>query len=155
MITVQIENFGRCRNELEPIFFRHWAELALFKDRMPLAPQYDEYVRRDDDGELVLVTVRRDGTLVAYYTAHVRPGFHYGRTLTGTQDLMFIVPEEMHRGLCLPLMRRVEAELKRRGVEVWYSGYKYHKPQGMPKLLELFGFEPADSYHVKWIGKEP
>jgi L-amino acid N-acyltransferase YncA len=152
MITVQVEKFADAADELAGIFPCHWEELGLFRERMPLAPQLSEYARRDQHGELVLVTVRRSGRVVAYYTAHVRPGFHYGTTLTGTMDMMFVVPTERGRGLCGPLMRKVERELSRRGVQIWYSGWKTNKPQGMDRLHALLGFTAADTYQAKWIG---
>ena len=151
MITAQIESFERCLPELVQLFPAHWEELALFKDRMPLAPQYAEYVRRERAGLLFLATVRWNAKIVAYYTAQVAPGFHYGKTLTGTQDMVWVTPEARNKGLSLPLHRCVEKELRRRGVGPWYAGYKTHNPLGMPKLLDKFGFIPADTYMVKWL----
>lgn len=153
MITVQIDSFKECQKELAEIFITHWHELALFKDKMPLAPQYLEYVAREKDGVLFLTTVRVDGKLAAYYIAQVRPGFHYGSTLTGTMDILYVVPEFRGRGLAFPLFRYVERELRRRGVKVWYSGYKIHNPLGLDKLYDAFGFIDADIYKVKWIGE--
>lgn len=152
MITVQIDSFEACIPELRPLFLRHHAELGLFQDRMPLDPDYSEYVRREREGSLFLTTVRRNGTIVAYYCAQVRPGFHYRGTLTGTMDLAYVVSEERNRGLALPLFRHTERELRRRGVQVWFSGCKLHNQLGMPELHRLFGFKPADVYLVKWIG---
>ncbi len=152
MITAQVERFEQCLPELASIFPAHWDELALFKDRMPLAPQYREYVRREQAGALFLATVRWDGSIVGYYVAQVQPGFHYERTLTATLDMVYVIPEYRDRGLALPLFRCVEKELKRRGAQVWYSGYKAHNPLGMPQLLGMLGFEAADNYMVKWIG---
>lgn len=152
MITAQVESFERAIPELQGIFPRHWSELALFKDRMPLRPQYDEYVRRERDGNLFLVTVRKNGQLVAYYTAQVAPGFHYGSTLTATMDMLYVVPDERGRGLAVPLFGTVERELRRRGVQLWHSGYKSHNPLGLPRLYEMLGFAPADVYVAKWMG---
>lgn len=154
MISAQVNSFERCIPELAEIFPRHHAELALFKDRMPLDPQYAEYVRRERAGNLFLVTVRKDGKIVAYQTVQCAPGFHYGGTLTGTTDIVYVVPEERGHGLALPLYRHVEQELRRRGAAVFYSGYKSHNPLGMPELLKKFGFIPADSYMAKWIGND-
>jgi predicted N-acetyltransferase YhbS len=67
-------------------------------------------------------------------------------------DIAYVVPHERNRGLALPLFRHTERELQRRGVKVWYSGWKMHNPLGMPELHQLLGFVPADSYAVKWIG---
>lgn len=154
MISAQIESFEACLPELEPLFRIHHAELALFQDRMPLAPQYDEYVARERAGSLFLVTVRVDGKIAAYYVTQVAPGFHYCGTLTAHLDICYIVPEQRHKGLALPLFRCVERELKRRGVQVWYSGYKTHNDLQMPALLEALDFQPADEHWVRWLGDD-
>lgn len=151
MITAQIDNFVMCQHELERIFPLHHRELGLFQDRMPLRPQYDEYRQRERDGKLFLATVRVDGVIAAYYVAQVAPGFHYGDTLTGTMDICYIVPEHRNKGLSLPLFRCVEKELRRRGAQVWYSGFKSHEPLGMPELLDALKFQPADTYRARWL----
>lgn len=152
MLSVQVESFADCAPELSQLFQGHWQELALFKDRMPLSPQWQEYVRRERDGILFLATVRWNSKIVGYYTAQVAPGFHYSSTLTGTHDLIYVVPEARNRGLALPLFRCVERELKRRGVKLWFSGYKTENDLGMPLLLDRLGFGPADTYQAKWLG---
>ena len=118
MITIQIDSFEDCIPELKPLFDVHHVELGLFRDLMPLDPDYREYVRRERAGELFLCTARRNGTLVAYYCAVVRPGFHYQSTLTGTADIYYVSPEFRGKGLALPLFRHTERELKRRGAKV-------------------------------------
>lgn len=152
MLTTQVESFVGALPELREIFPRHHAELGLFKDRMPLRPQYGEYVERERAGKLFLVTTRKDGQIIAYHTAQVAPGFHYGDTLTGTTDMYYIVPEERGRGVVLPLFRQTERELRRRGAQVWFSGWKTHNPLNMPGVLDALGFEPADTYKTKWLG---
>lgn len=152
MITLQVDSFEQCIPELRCLFPTHHIELGLFTDRMPLDPDYAEYVRREREGSLFLTSARRNGRLVAYYVAQVRPGFHYRSTLTGTADIYYVVPEYRNRGLALPLFRHTEQELRRRGVQVWYSGGKSHNPLGTPELHRLLGFVPADNYYAKWIG---
>lgn len=146
-----MESFERAIPELSCIFPIHWSELAIFKDRMPLDPDYDEYVRREREGRLFLVTVRKDGQIVAYYTAQAAKGFHYQSTFTGTMDMLYVVQEVRERGLAMPLFRCVEKELERRGVRLWFSGYKSHNPLGLDLLLPKFGFIPADVYMAKWL----
>lgn len=153
MLTVQIESFAAAMPELVKIFPTHWEELALFKDRMPLAPQYEEYIAREMNGDLFLATVRWDGKIAGYYTAQCRPGFHYKETFTALQDMVYIVPEYRDLGLSLPLFRLVERELRRRGVQLWYAGYKTDKSLRLPELLSRIGFMPADTYMAKWIGQ--
>lgn len=156
MITTQIEpSYVQCLPELRLIYRTHHRELALLQDRVPLDMDDAEYARREQDGSLFLTTVRRNGTIAAYYVANVRPGFHYKSTLTGTMDIAYVIPEERNRGLALPLFRHTERELQRRGVKVWYSGCKTSHPLGMPELHGLLGFVPADTYFLKWIGGAP
>lgn len=152
MITTQIESFAVALPELMRIFPHHWRELALFQNRMPLAPQFHEYMRRERSGSLFLATVRVDGEIAGYYTAQVAAGFHYGSTLTGTMDMVYITEEHRNKGLIVPLMRRVEREMQRRQVQVWYAGYKSHNPMQLDRILPRFGFIPADTYMAKWIG---
>jgi GNAT superfamily N-acetyltransferase len=151
MITAAVESFEQAIPEIKEIIDLHWEELALHKEKMPLKPQWAEYVRREQAGSLFLTTVRKDGKIAAYYIAQVAPGFHYGETLTGTMDIAYVVPSQRDRGLAIPLFRCVEREMRRRGVKIWFSGYKAHNPLGMDKLLGAMGFEPADVYCAKWI----
>ncbi len=152
MITAQIEPFFSCWPELKEIFPSHHRELALFQDKMPLNPQETEYCNRNMFGVLFFATVRWNGKIAAYYIAQVQPGFHYGSTLTGTQDICYVLPELRNRGLAFPLFRLVEREMRRRGVKAWYSGWKTQNPLGMDRLLPALGFVPADTYAVKWLG---
>jgi GNAT superfamily N-acetyltransferase len=151
MITAEIESFRATMPELVKLFPSHWEELGIFKDKMPLSPQYHEYLKREHEGSLFLTAVRKDGELVGYYIAQVAPGFHYSATLTAHMDIAYIVPEHRNRGLAVPLFRTTEKELRRRGVKIWYSGHKVHNPLGMPRLHELLGFVPADNYYAKWL----
>lgn len=154
MITAQIEMVEPCLPELLRLWPDHWRELALFQDRMPLRPQVREYVLRNVAGTLFLATVRHDGRMVGYFLCQIAPGFHYGDTLTGTTDIFWIIPEYRDRGLFLPLYRCVERELKRRGVQIFYCGYKAGNPLKMDRMLPMLGFVPADHYHAKWIGDD-
>lgn len=154
MISAQIELFTRAYPELLRLFPKHWEELALFRDRMPLAPNFMEYAERERAGRLFLATVRWDGKIVAYYTANVASGLHYSTTLTAQMDMVYVHPDARGRGLIVPLMNCVQRELKRRGAQIWYSGYKTGNPLKLDNVLENFGFKPADTYVAKWIGSE-
>lgn len=119
---------------------------------MPLAPQMGLYFEREQRGELFLGTMRWNGRIAAYQITNVSPGFHYGFTLTGTQDLVYVDPEMRDKGLAFPLFRLVHRELVRRGVKLWHAGFKTSKPLGLDRLLPKLGFTPADTYLSKWIG---
>jgi GNAT superfamily N-acetyltransferase len=154
MITASIESFAAALPELQYLFPIHHRELALFQDRMPLAPQYGEYIARERAGRLLLATVRKSGSIIAYYVAQVAPGFHYGETLTAHMDIMYVVPEERHKGYAVPLLHVVKRELQRRGVQLWFGGSKIGSPLhgSMDRLHKALGFVPTDLYYARWLG---
>jgi len=148
----QVELFRNCITELAPLFYVHWRELGLFQDKMPLSPQYEEYIRQEASGTLILITIRKEGLLIGYITIQIVWGLHYRTTPTALTDIVYVAKEYRNRGYALPLFKRAEKELKLRGVKYWMSGFKEHSPLGMPEFLSAFGFAPADIHYSKWIG---
>lgn len=151
MLTAQIESLRTCWAELQPIFKVHHSELGLFQDKMPLAPQWQVYFEREQNGIIFLATMRSNGRIVAYQVTNVAPGFHYGYTLTATQDLLYVIPEMRDKGLVFPLFRLVRRELLRRGGKIWHCGFKTAKPLGLDRLLPILGFLPGDTYMAMWL----
>lgn len=152
MITYQIEPYAHALPELKEIYPVHWLELALFQDRMPLRPQDYTYINQDQEGDLFLVTTRRNGELIGYYTCLLYRSLHYDIS-TATMDMIYMKIEHRSRGYAIRMIKFVEKELIKRGVQIWYSGFKTHKPLGLERVLPALGFIPADTYLVKWIGK--
>jgi hypothetical protein len=151
LITYQVEPYENALPELKQIYPVHWLELALFQDRMPLMPQDHEYIARDRDGRLFLTTCRRNGELIGYYTCLVHNSLHYDIP-TALMDMIYMKIEFRSRGYAIHMIKFVEKELIKRGIQVWYSGFKTHKPLGLDRALEHLGFLPADTYLTKWIG---
>lgn len=135
--------------ELIPLLGTHYQALSLHKGRHELRPQYHVYLDREDKGELLLVTVRRDGVIVGYWITFVAPGLHYETCLTGTMDIWFIHPEHIVGKVPVLLLKTVERELKRRGVNLWFAGSKDKNPCG--PFLERNGFERVETYYAKWL----
>lgn len=150
MMTAQIEDFEDCIDEMKAIFPGHWEELGIFKEHMPLDPQYEVYRRRNKDGELVMPTVREDGKIIAYWPTFVAPGLHYGSTLTATMDILYVHPEHRNSGAAKMLFKCLKQELTRRGVKVWYVGSKLHKD--IESFYLALGFEPVEKYFGIWLG---
>ncbi len=150
MITAQVENLTEVLEELKPLFPLHWEELALNKDDIPLDPQYDVYLQRDARGEIVFVTLRDAGELIGYFVGFVNPGLHYKTCLTCIMDIFYLVQDKRGQRGGITLFKKVEQELKRRGVQRWFVGEKLHKPCGW--LFKMLGFEPVETTHSKMIG---
>jgi GNAT superfamily N-acetyltransferase len=150
MLTAQVEPLTDRLDELKPMFPAHWEELALDREHVPLDPQYDEYLRRDALGMVLLVTLRRDGELVGYYVGFIAPGLHYRTCLTLTMDIYWTHPDIRGGSAGLRLFRAVEREAKRRGVQRIIYGSKLHKDSS--RLFEAVGARPIETYFSKWIG---
>lgn len=150
MITAQVESFRENLADLRALTPVHYDKLSLHKGRHPLSPQWDIYLRREELGELVFVTLRRDGGMIGYWIAFVAPGLHYSTCLTSTMDIWFIHPDHVVGKAPLILIRAVEAEMRRRGVNLWFAGSKDHRPCG--PFFERVGFEKVETYYAKWLG---
>lgn len=150
MITAAPEPWHPTIEELKPMLPLHWEELALDKDKVPLAPQWHIYEERAARGELQLVVLREDGKAVGYYWGWITPALHYGTCLTGTMDIFFIHPEHRKGRNGTILFQAVEKDLRRRGVQRWVVGNKLHRD--CSALFKRLGFMPIEIYHSKWIG---
>lgn len=151
MLTAQIEAFSDVIEEAKPLLEKHWKELAIFQDKMPLDPNYDIYFAREARGETLLGTLRHNGALVGYWMNFIAPGLHYKSTLTLTMDILFVHPD--HRGSTggYRLSECIKKEAKRRGVSLWYAGSKNHKQ--IAWFLEGIGMEKIEEYFALWIGE--
>lgn len=150
MITAQVEPYMDCLPELMACYDQHWEELALNKDKVPLAPQYDVYEARDDAGQLLLVTLREAGRLVGYFIGFIAPGLHYKTCLTLTMDIFWTHPDVRGGFAGVKLFRAVEKDARRRGVHRIFYGSKMHKDAS--RLFEFLKMEPVEMYYTKWIG---
>ena len=82
-ITFQKELFRDIKLEIQPLLVQHWEEVAMYKDKVPLAPDWARYQDMEDNGVLHVVTVRDSGTLVGYYVTMIVHGLHYRFTKNG------------------------------------------------------------------------
>lgn len=151
MITCHIESFKEGLPELQQVLPLHYEELALNKEHVPLAPQYDIYFAREDRGELLYVTMRSEGRLIGYFIGFIAPGLHYKTCLTCIMDIFYVVEEFRGLGGGQQLFKFVEQELRRRKVQRWFVGSKLHKD--ISGMFEKLNFEPAEVTYTKWLGE--
>lgn len=152
MITAQPESISEAihSGEIMQLLPIHWEKLALDKQEIPLDPQYETYLEKDRQGSVMYMTLRDRGRLVGYWIAFIQPGLHYRTCLTAQMDIWNLLPEYETGSAALILMRAVEREYKRRGVNRSFIGEKLHKPTG--RLFKAFGYEPIETYYSKLIG---
>jgi GNAT superfamily N-acetyltransferase len=150
MITCHVESLEQRLEEIKVLLPAHYEELALNRDHVPLAPQYDIYLARERAGQLVFVTLRDAGEMVGYFLGFVAPGLHYSTCLTCTMDIFYVRQDKRKGSAGLRLFRFVEAELRRRGVQRWFMGSKIAADASA--LFKRIGATPIETYYSKWLG---
>jgi hypothetical protein len=160
MITAHVEQLRDVLEELKPLFEPHYAELALNQDKVPLAPQYEEYLAREAAGQVLCVTLRERGRVVGYFVGFIAPALHYRTCLTLTMDIFWLMPElrgedslgvvdeEMAAGV---LFETVQFEARRRGVKRALFGSKAHRDCGA--MFIAMGMIETDVYYSAWWGE--
>jgi GNAT superfamily N-acetyltransferase len=152
MITAHPEPFMSQVEELKPLLPLHWKELGIYQQKMPLDPLWSSYDAYERGGQLLYVPLRQAGRLIGYFIGLIAPGMHYQTTLTCKMDIAFVLPEFRKGGAGSVLFAAVKAELKRRGVKLWWVGSKDHHP--IEGFYEAFGFERQETYFAMWIGDD-
>lgn len=146
VLTFQWERFAVLARELLPLFQRHYNEIALDRELIPLDPDWNSYFAMDANGVLHILTARNlRGALVGYVFNIVGPHLHYASTRAAHTE-MFWLAKPYRRGW-LPVRMFLEnlAGLKEREVVFSTIAFKLHFQNGrVGKLLSRLGYRPAD-----------
>lgn len=124
--------------EMKPMLYEHWLEVATFKDRIPLDPDYPAYQMLDGAGKVLCLTARIEGVLVGYSVFLLRRSSHYKSTSAALNDVIYVHPRCRRGSLGLRLIRETESRLKAMGVVkiTWHA-----KPQTqLADLLVRLGY---------------
>jgi GNAT superfamily N-acetyltransferase len=145
-----VESFSDIRDEIMPLWQRHYDEIAEDQERVPLDPDWDKYDRLAVMGALQIVTARTVGQLVGYAFVVVDTHLHYRTTLFAVFDLYYVAPE--HRGgrTALRLFQAVERHLASLGVVKAIANTKLAHDHG--RLFQFMGWREAERLFVKSLG---
>ena len=149
MITYNKEKLFDIVDEIKPILVEHYKEVAMYKDKIQLAPNWEQYEMMEKAGVLKLVTVRDDKTLVGYYVTMVIPNPHYSKDLFAVNDIVLIKPEYRNAKVGVGLFKYVENWMKDLGVSVMTVHMKTFLP--FDKLCEGLGWDYAERLYTKCI----
>lgn len=157
-IKFATERLSQVLEEAEPMLRNHWEEIADYKDKIPFAPDYDQYRKMEGAGSLLVCTVRDDQKLVGYSVYFVRRGIHYSKNVVATNDIFYIAPEYRVRAtegrvlIAIAFLEFCEEKLKARGVSVVSMHIKVWKDWS--SLAERQGYKRVEYIHQKYIGTE-
>lgn len=145
--TYQVESFEKCRKDFEPFVMKHWNELGLTKEDVPIDFDWNRFFEQDRKGKLHTVTVRKDGQLVGYHIAFIGSHPHYKSTLHAMVDLYYLEPTLRRGKVGMKMFKFAEEELKQIGVKKIYTGCKVKLDH--TRLFEFLGYEFSDKQFIK------
>ena len=148
MLSFQLEKFSSIQDEAASLFKAHWDEIAVDKDKIPLAPDWSKYAGLEQGGMLHCLTVRSEGKLVGYFIAFVLPHPHYSTAgEMAMTDVYFIHPDYRKGSAGIKLICEAERTLRARGVTKAYLSTKVHSDNS--KLFQALGWRLTDYSFTK------
>lgn len=149
MVEFAVEKYAQIMDEMELLLRRHWEEVALNRDAVPLDIDRDKYLALEDQGVLHIITARDGSKLVGYHVAMIANHLHYKTTLHGITDVYFLAPEYRYGGIGYKMIAKVEEEMKALGVKKLFTAVKLHLDHG--PLFEALGYKPVERLYSKMI----
>lgn len=147
----QVERVTDVLDEIKPLLEEHWREIALYRDRFPLNPDYEKYKTLDAAGMAHVVTARDQGRLIGYCISFIMPHLHYQDCIIAMNDILFITKEYRHGRTGMKLISFAEQDLARRGVHRFIIHVKRSHDFG--PMLERMDFTETERNWEKLIGR--
>ena len=145
------EDFYVVKQEADELFYKHWEEIALNKDKIKLNPDWSFYETVYNSGNLGVYTVRKDAKLVGYFFVVASSHPHYKDHIFANNDIVYIDPDYRKGLVGFKLIKFVEEDLKKMGVSVLTVSTTVHKP--FDAVLERLGFENTERLYSKYLGE--
>lgn len=144
------ESIADMVGEAEPLLRLHYDEIAWKKEKIPLAPDWNQYAMLELQGKLLCFSGRVGGKLKGYSAFFFAPLMHYSHTMAAVNDIIFLHPDYRSAGYGAGLIQYAERELKALGA-VAISYHIKTKLDWSPLVAKL-GYEPTETNHWKWVG---
>lgn len=150
-VVFKVEPFADFQEEwLGEISRRHWEELAMDKESIPIDVNLEQYKDMDQRGILHVLTARDGKKLVGYYIAMIVIHPHYQSFgPMAMTDIYYLSPEYRKGTIAFEMMAELEKSLKIRGVKKAYSSCKAHKD--LTPLFQKCGWRLTDICFTKMI----
>lgn len=137
-VEFAVEKYEDVIGEIRPLLELHYEEIASFRDKVPLDPDYERYRQAEEMGRLLIIAARREGALVGYSIFFLSPHMHYQSTVFAMNDIVFLHPDERSGGTGVRLIKESERIVRERGAALisWHI-----KPvNDFSPLLERLGY---------------
>lgn len=147
----KVERWRNIEREVLGIIDRHWLELAVEREHIPLDLDCEIYRKMDEMGILHICTVRDGAELAGYYVSIVRPHPHYKSTMFAFQDAFFLVPEHRRGTVGMEFIEFMEQAVKQAGAKCIIASTKAHFDVS-PLFLRM-GWKKREIQFQKWVGE--
>jgi len=144
------EFFVQVIDEIKPLLEKHWEEIALNKEKVPLDPDYDRYLFLEKSGILDIYTARENGKLMGYCITFTMPHIHYMSTVMASVDILYVDPSRRGKMAGVLLMKFVEEKMKEKGVQVFTHHVKVEHDYS--SILKRLGYVEVERIYNKYLG---
>jgi GNAT superfamily N-acetyltransferase len=151
MITAQVEEFSRAViDEIIPLVPKQYIEVSQhYKHHIPVNVNWNFYLTKQINGELIFVALREYGGLIGYFVGFINPCLHY-QAMTISLDTIYVNPDSRGNKGGKLIIDCIEKEFKRRKVKLWKMGYKKEHEKYLRALLIDCGFSDFEVTLAKW-----
>ncbi|HEX8838244.1 MAG TPA: hypothetical protein VF748_14980 [Candidatus Acidoferrum sp.] len=141
------ERFSKIYEELRPLFKKHWQEVAIDQDTVPLDPDWNYYFGVDQANLLYILTARSEfnGKLAGYIFNIIGSHNHYKSTRFANTEMFYLHPRFRRGWQPVKFFKENLRGLEMQGVEVAVIYFKLgFKDARVGKLLARLGYVPTD-----------
>ena len=144
MITFQREYLREVVDEARELLKAHWHEIGEYdREKMPMNPAWDQYLKMAELGLYIVYTAREDGELVGYITFFNVPLFHYMPHQIAENDVTFIYPEYRRGMTGYRLIKFAITDLKQY-FKVAAISLRMKQKHNFGRIAERLGFKLRD-----------
>lgn len=87
-----VEHIEDIAGELKPLHRAHWDETEVHRHELPFNPDYETFIRYEQAGRYVLLTLRRDDKLLGNCAMYLDKSTHT-QTIIATEDTLYLSPQ--------------------------------------------------------------
>lgn len=148
----QSERFSKVVDEVVRHWPAHWNEIGVDRDKLDLAPDWDQLFSLEKINALHLVTARHEGELVGYFMFVLSPHLQHRSTLHATSVLYYLDPKWRKGFTAVMFFRFASESLKERGVSRVIVDVPVESDKS--RLFERLGFTKIANSYAKFLDGE-
>jgi GNAT superfamily N-acetyltransferase len=145
-----LERIEAIAGEIMPLHQAHWDETEGHRHGLPFDPDYPAFIRYEQAGRYVLLTLRMGGRLLGNCAMYLDKSTHT-QTIIATEDTLYLLPEARKGRVARQFVAYVESAMRQLGArEIHITvktvnkagrffrmlGYR-HIENGLMKILEV------------------